>query len=64
MTTANTIYKSGPGTGYVLVSSQGSDEFVVYDRATLEHISNFTIDDHVVDSVQESDGMHVREREP
>ena len=41
------------------MSSQGSDEFLVYDRASLEHISNFTIDDHVVDSVQESDGMHV-----
>jgi 3-phytase len=54
-----TIYKSGPGTGYLLVSSQGSDEFLVYDRATLEHVSNFTIEDHVVDSVQECDGMHV-----
>jgi len=31
------IYKSGPGTGYLLVSSQGSDEFLVNDRATLEH---------------------------
>jgi len=54
-----TIYKSGPGTGYLLVSSQGSDEFLVYDRETLEHISNFLVGDGVVDSVQESDGMHV-----
>ncbi len=54
-----TIYKSGPGTGYLLVSSQGSDEFLVYDRETLEHIGNFAIGDGVVDSVEESDGMHV-----
>ena len=54
-----TIYKSGPGTGYLLVSSQGSDEFLVYDRETLEHIGNFAIGDGVVDSGEESDGMHV-----
>jgi len=54
-----TIYKSGPGTGYLLVSSQGSDEFLVYNRATLEHIGNFAIGDGVVDSGEESDGMHV-----
>ena len=54
-----TIYKSGPGTGYLLVSSQGSDEFLVYDRATLEHRGNFLIGEGVVDSGQESDGMHV-----
>jgi 3-phytase len=54
-----TIYKSGPGTGYLLVSSQGSDEFLVYDRESLEHIGNFVVGDGVVDSVEESDGMHV-----
>jgi 3-phytase len=53
------IYKSGPGAGYLLVSSQGSDEFLVYDRATLEHIGNFLVGDGVVDSAEESDGMHV-----
>jgi 3-phytase len=54
-----TIYKSGPGTGYLLVSSQGSDEFLVYDRQTLAHIGNFVVGDGIVDSVEESDGMHV-----
>jgi 3-phytase len=54
-----TIYKAGNGTGYLLVSSQGSDEFLVYDRETLEHIGNFLVGDGVVDSVEESDGMHV-----
>ena len=54
-----TIYKSGPGTGYLLVSSQGSSEFLVYDRETLEHLGNFLVGDGGVDSVEESDGMHV-----
>ena len=54
-----TIYKSGPGTGYLLVSSQGSSEFLVYDRETLEHIGNFLVGGGIVDSVEESDGMHV-----
>jgi 3-phytase len=54
-----TIYKSGPGTGYLLVSSQGSSEFLVYDRETLEHLGNFVVGNGDVDSVQESDGMHV-----
>jgi 3-phytase len=54
-----TLYKSGPGTGYLLVSSQGSSEFLVYDRETLDHVGNFLVGDGVVDSVEESDGMHV-----
>jgi myo-inositol-hexaphosphate 3-phosphohydrolase len=48
-----------PGAGYLLVSSQGSNEFLVYDRKTLEHIGNFLVGDGIVDSVEESDGMHV-----
>ena len=53
-----TIYKSGPGTGYLLVSSQGSNEFLVYDRKTLAHIGNFLVADGIVESVEESDGLH------
>ena len=41
------------------MSSQESDEFLVYDRETLAHVGNFLVGDGVVDSVQESDGMHV-----
>jgi myo-inositol-hexaphosphate 3-phosphohydrolase len=33
-----TIYKSGPATGCLLASSQGSSEFLVYDRETLERL--------------------------
>ena len=36
-----TIYKAGSGTWHLLVSSQASDEFLVYDRQTLEHLGNF-----------------------
>ena len=54
-----TIYDAGHGRGYLLVSSQGLDEFLVYDRETLEHLGNFAVGDGVVDSVEESDGMHV-----
>ena len=51
-----TIYQSGNGTGYLLVSSQGSDEFLVYDRKTLEHIGNFLVGGGAVDSVRRPTG--------
>jgi len=41
------------------VSSQGSDEVLIYDRESLEHLGNFSVEDGVADSVEESDGMHV-----
>lgn len=57
-----TIYDAGNGEGYLIASSQGSDEFVVYDRKSNAYIGNFSIGDNEdaeIDSVQESDGAAV-----
>jgi 3-phytase len=57
-----TIYDAGRGAGYLIVSSQGSDQFVVYDRNSNDYIGNFSVIDDTekaVDGVQESDGAAV-----
>ncbi|MFP6809004.1 MAG: phytase [Pseudomonadales bacterium] len=59
-----TIYNSGNGTGYLLVSSQGNDRFAVYDRVSNNHIATFTIDDRQdldqqrrIDGTSHTDGI-------
>ncbi len=56
------MYDAGHGEGYLIASSQGSNQFVVYDRKSNDYIGNFSItanEDGDVDSVQESDGAAV-----
>ncbi len=57
------IYYSGDSTGYLLASSQGADDFQVYDRAgDNEFFGAFEIDDNVeddVDGVYHADGIDV-----
>jgi 3-phytase len=40
-----TIYDAGNGKGYLIASSQGSDQFEVYDRITDAYIGSFSIKD-------------------
>jgi 3-phytase len=49
-----TIYKTSTTEGYVLLSSQGGNEFNVYDRKSLKFIKKFT-----VNNVQDTDGIDV-----
>jgi 3-phytase len=53
------IYKMPDGKGYILVSSQGSDDFAVYDRITQKYIGRFEVGDGAIDKVTNSDGIDV-----
>lgn len=54
-----TIYDMGDGRGYLLASSQGASEFVVYDRLNGAYIGKFDIAGGVIDGSEECDGAHV-----
>jgi 3-phytase len=56
------IYDAGDGEGYLIASSQGSNQFAVYDRKTDAYIGNFAIVEDGqsdVDGSQECDGAAV-----
>ncbi len=61
------IYYGSDGSGYLIASSQGSDQFAVYDRqyagsAANNHLFNFTIDENAgaeIDGVSDTDGIDV-----
>lgn len=57
------IAVTGPGEGYLFASSQGADEFVVYDRkAPHAHVLTFNVwggGDACIDGVEGSDGIDV-----
>jgi 3-phytase len=55
-----TIYDSGHGRGYLLVSSQGDSTFLAYDRRTNRFLARFAITDGpAADGAQHSDGTAV-----
>jgi 3-phytase len=54
-----TIYDMGQGKGYLLASSQGASEFVVYDRVNGATIGTFAIAGGLVDGSEQCDGAHV-----
>jgi 3-phytase len=47
------------GTGCLLASSQGSDDFAVFDRLTYTYLGRFRIDAGTVDGVSHTDGIDV-----
>ncbi|MEU7905106.1 phytase [Actinoplanes sp. NPDC049118] len=52
-----TIYRTGRGGGYLLISSQGDSRFFVYDLRTNRPLSGFAVTDgRFADGVQHSDG--------
>lgn len=55
-----TIYDRGRGQGYLLASSQGANEFVVYDRVSGAYLGRFSIGgSDIIDGSEQSDGAHV-----
>jgi 3-phytase len=53
------LYEADDGEGYVIVSSQGSNEYLVFDRDDNDYAGKFQIVDGMVDSTQETDGIGV-----
>jgi myo-inositol-hexaphosphate 3-phosphohydrolase len=53
------IYSTSSGGGYLIASSQGSSEFVIYDRITAGFVGSFKIGDGAVDGVSHTDGIDV-----
>ncbi len=51
------LYKSANGTGYLIASSQGSNDFVVYDRQSGAYVTRFKIGAGSVDGVSGTDGI-------
>jgi len=56
-----TLYYTGTGTGYLIASSQGSDEFLVYRRdGNNAYVGRFKItDSNGIDAVTHTDGIDV-----
>jgi 3-phytase len=56
------LYYGKNGRGYLVVSSQGSDEYVVYDRETYNVTKHFKVtanEDRKIDGAQHTDGLCV-----
>ncbi len=54
------IYATGPGSGYLLASSQGTHSYALYDRITNEPRGTFRIvSGNNIDNVSETDGLEV-----
>jgi 3-phytase len=55
------LYKTANGQGYLIASSQGSSDYVVYDRQTGEYVTRFNIGgtQNGVDGVSTSAGIEV-----
>ncbi len=53
------LYPTAAGGGYLVAASQGSGEFVVYDRLTNAHVLTFRIGDGPVDGVAGTDGIDI-----
>ena len=56
------IYYGEGESGYVVVSSQGDDSYVLYDRSSNAYAGTFSIVDGAVDGTQETDGLDVTSR--
>lgn len=54
-----TLYEADDEEGYVIVSSQGSNEYLVFDREDTDYVGKFAIVDGMVDGTQETDGIAV-----
>jgi myo-inositol-hexaphosphate 3-phosphohydrolase len=53
------IYDKGNGNGYLIASSQGSDDFAVFDRQTNAYRGRFRVANGGVDAVTHTDGIDV-----
>jgi 3-phytase len=53
------IYDRGGGSGYLIASSQGSDDYAVFDRQSGAYRGRFRIADAGIDGVTHTDGIDV-----
>jgi 3-phytase len=53
------IYDKGNGAGYLIASSQGSDDFAVFDRQTGQYRGRFKVVSGSIDGVTHTDGIDV-----
>jgi 3-phytase len=53
------IYDKGNGAGYLIASSQGSDEFAVFDRQNGAYRGRFRVGNATIDGVTHTDGIDV-----
>jgi myo-inositol-hexaphosphate 3-phosphohydrolase len=53
------IYDKGNGAGYLIASSQGSDDFAVFDRQSGQYRGRFKIVSDGIDGVTHTDGIDV-----
>jgi len=55
-----TLYDSGKGKGYIILSSQGNNSYAVFDRITNAYIGSFGISDGAeIDGTYDTDGIDV-----
>ena len=53
-----TIYDSGDGKGYLIVSSQGNSKFAIFDRVSNKHLGTFKIEPlRDIDGTTKTDGI-------
>ncbi|MCT4698106.1 MULTISPECIES: phytase [Tenacibaculum] len=54
-----TLYDSGNGKGYILLSSQGNNSYAVFDRISNQYLGSFSLKDGIVDGTNDTDGIDV-----
>lgn len=53
------LYTKPNGGGYLFVSSQGNNQFAVYERGSEKYLGSFMVEADIVDGVYETDGFMV-----
>lgn len=54
-----TMYDSGNGEGYIILSSQGNNSYAVLDRVSNQYLGTFKIDNGTIDGTTDTDGIDV-----
>lgn len=54
-----TLYDSGNGKGYIIISSQGNNSYAVLDRVSNKYLHSFSIKDSIIDGTYDTDGIDV-----
>ncbi|WP_420551336.1 phytase [Tenacibaculum aiptasiae] len=54
-----TLYDSGNGKGYIILSSQGNNSYAVIDRVSNKYLHSFSLKDSIIDGTYDTDGIDV-----
>lgn len=54
-----TLYDSGNGKGYIILSSQGNNSYAVFDRISNQYLGSFSLKDGAIDGTYDTDGIDV-----